>query len=47
MRLTFSAMIFLAVLAPSVAAATPISDFDHPILVGVTPPGQSGPTRRI
>jgi hypothetical protein len=41
MRLTVSATIFLAVLAPSVAAATPISDFDHPILVGVMPPGHS------
>jgi len=47
MRLTISATIFLAVLAPSVAAATPISDFDHPtlfdhpILVAVTPPGHS------
>jgi len=41
-RLTISASIFLAVLAPSVAAATPISDFDHPILVEVLPPGHSG-----
>src|SRR4030095_432984 len=42
MRLTISAMIFVAVLAPSVAVATPIWDFDHPILVGVTPPRHSG-----
>jgi PEP-CTERM motif len=41
-RLTISALIFLAVLAPSVAAATPISDFDHPILVDVSPPGHAG-----
>jgi hypothetical protein len=41
MRLTIPAMIFLAVLAPSVAAATPISDFDHPILVDIAPPGHS------
>jgi len=41
MRLTISAMVFLALLAPAVAAATPISDFDHPILVGITPPGHA------
>jgi hypothetical protein len=41
MRLTISAMMLLAVLAPSVVLATPISDFDHPTLVGVAPPGLS------
>jgi len=41
MRLTISATILVGVLAPSVALATPISDFDHPTLVGIAPPGHS------